>query len=202
MDNQLEICQHLVSCGYAYFEYIDTLRHNLTYYDNKIDENKPETCLSIEEDYSFLEIHENNSNDYDTFDDDDEEINNAYSAIKNNFKSIDDTLEDSIDVKNILEDIKEIDIMQEEKNDNDRESVDQNTYEVDNESSFMKFCLNSNEVIEGTLCNVTGPTLMTLMIIKIGGIDITLSKDEMQTVMFKECAMLQTINTILPGKQY
>jgi len=67
------------------------------------------------------------------------------------------------------------------------------------ESDYSKFCLERNEVFEGTMCRVTGPTSLTLMITKIGGVDLSDSKNNMHKVISEKCSTLPQPNHIIPG---
>lgn len=86
-------------------------------------------------------------------------------------------------------------------NNNDEQSdVETQCAEPEESSGFFSFCLvDTNEVVEGTLCKVISPVRMTLMIKKIGGIDISESKNVMQTDMIKKCAVLPPLDKIVPG---
>lgn len=197
MDKQSNFCQHLVSCGYAYFTYIDTLKLDLLEPDcnDKNNDNQPE-CLEIERETALESIQYANSTDDSLIDE-----------IDNDYKTIDDNNRKIVGIQNVEQKLenynKEIQIMQKIQN-NIKENSQEKANKVDDKSKFMKFCLNvnSNEVIEGILCNVTGPTRMILLIVKIGGVDITLSKDEMQVAMLNECTMLPALDKIIPGKKY
>lgn len=64
---------------------------------------------------------------------------------------------------------------------------------------FSKFCMR-NKVVEGMLCGVVEPTILTLVIEKISGFNVTLMKDKMHTMMFKKCSHLPALENIIPGK--
>lgn len=66
-------------------------------------------------------------------------------------------------------------------------------------SGYSRFYLDSNEVVEGTLCRVNSPDRITMMIERIDGIDITESKQNMQTAMLNKCAELPVLDDIVPG---
>lgn len=66
-------------------------------------------------------------------------------------------------------------------------------------SDYSRFCLNSNEVVRGTLCEVISPVCMTLMIETIDGIDITATKKTMQSSMYQQCPELPVLKEIVPG---
>lgn len=65
---------------------------------------------------------------------------------------------------------------------------------------FSKVGLKFNDVIEASLCKVVGPTRMTLIIKKIGGIDLTIYKEEMNEMLMKSASMPK-LDKIVPGKQ-
>ncbi|XP_029343661.1 uncharacterized protein LOC100158953 [Acyrthosiphon pisum] len=67
------------------------------------------------------------------------------------------------------------------------------------ESDYSKFCLERNEVVEGTMCRITGPTSLTLVITKIGGVDLIVAKNNMHKVMSDKCSTLPPPNHIKPG---
>lgn len=82
-------------------------------------------------------------------------------------------------------------------------STDCSTVEFDDsedETDYTHFSLETNEVFEGTLCSVTGPTSMTLIISKVGGVNIKASKDELQKMMYEKCPNLPILDKIIPGK--
>jgi len=67
------------------------------------------------------------------------------------------------------------------------------------ESDYSKFCLEPNEVVEGTMCRITGPTSLTLVITKIGGVDLSVAKNNMHKVISDKCSTLPPLNHIIPG---
>ncbi|CAI6344252.1 unnamed protein product [Macrosiphum euphorbiae] len=67
------------------------------------------------------------------------------------------------------------------------------------ESDYSKFCLERNEVVEGTMGRITGPTSLTLVINKIGGVDLSIAKNDMHKVIFNKCSTLPPPNHIVPG---
>lgn len=70
-----------------------------------------------------------------------------------------------------------------------------------NTTVFSKFCLKSvKKVIEGTMCDIIGPTRMRLLINSVNGVDITKIKDQMHTNMFNECANLPALENFGPGE--
>jgi len=81
----------------------------------------------------------------------------------------------------------------------DSGSVSSMMFDDDEECGYSKFCLGHNETVEGTVCRVSGPTSLTLMIMKIGGVDLSASKDKMYNVMYNKCGALPPIDRIVPG---
>lgn len=69
----------------------------------------------------------------------------------------------------------------------------------DEESGYLKFCLEPNVVAEGSLCRITGPTSLTLVITKIGGVDLSLVKDKMYQAMLDKCSALPPLDHVIPG---
>lgn len=67
------------------------------------------------------------------------------------------------------------------------------------ENGYSKFCLERNEVVEGTMSRITGPTSLTLVIMKIGGVDLNVAKNKMHEVMSDKCSTLPPLNHIIPG---
>lgn len=67
------------------------------------------------------------------------------------------------------------------------------------ESGYSKFCLERNEVVEGTMSRITGPTSLTLVIMKIGGVDLSVAKNKMHNEMSDKCSTLLPLNHIIPG---
>lgn len=174
---------------------------NLSLICNDVNNDNHSECSKIEDTASeSIQQYENCKDDelIDEIDSNYKFINNDYEVINDDYKISDDIQK----VENNLPDYyTEVQVMREGL-DNNKESSKQNVNEVGNESKFMKFCLNlnSNEVIEGILSSVTSPTQMILLIVKIGGVNITLSKDEMQKAMFNECDILPALEKITPGK--
>jgi len=68
------------------------------------------------------------------------------------------------------------------------------------ESGYLKFCLEPNVVAEGSMCRVTGPTSLTLVITKISGVDLSVAKDKMYRAMLDKCGALPPLDLhIIPG---
>lgn len=67
------------------------------------------------------------------------------------------------------------------------------------ESGYSKFCLERNEVVEGTMSRIIGPTSLTLVIMKIGGVDLNVAKNKMHELMSDKCSTLPPLNHIVPG---
>jgi len=67
------------------------------------------------------------------------------------------------------------------------------------ESGYSKFCLEPNEVAEGSMCRITGPTSLTLVITKISGVDLSVAKDKMYQAMLDKCSALPPLDHIIPG---
>jgi len=86
-----------------------------------------------------------------------------------------------------------------EQNHPDVSDLKENNIEVTS-LNYSKVGLKFNDVIEASLCKVVGPTRMTLIIKKIGGIDLTIYKEEMNKMLMK-CASMPKLDRIVPGKQ-
>lgn len=76
---------------------------------------------------------------------------------------------------------------------------DNRDHEYDVDTRFSKFSL-SNQVVEGTLCDVVGPTQIIVMITKVDGVVILKSKDEMHQSMYKKCPKLPKLENYIPGE--
>lgn len=248
MKNKYEqdICQYLVTSGYAFFNYVDEKCINLVDFEdmpkaNLLGKSEPiksfqpiaENTESEEEfDHSFndesssiqsffYEI-ENDDNDDDDDDsihntsykvenDDDCTLNTSYKVEHGNIHSTSSEREvkntDGVHVVSSECEIKNYGSMSnvssecEMKNEDWVRSADMvKVSDSEDEYGYLKFSLETSEVFEGTLCSVTGPTNMTLMIMKIGGVDIGVSKDTMQRKLYEICTKLPALHKIIPGK--
>jgi hypothetical protein len=85
-----------------------------------------------------------------------------------------------------------------EYGDDERSTADEGS-DAEESSDYLRFCLNSNEVVEGKLSRVISPIRVTLTIERIDGIDITVSKHSMQTTMLDKCPKLPVLDNIAPG---
>lgn len=70
------------------------------------------------------------------------------------------------------------------------------------EFGYSKFCLEANVVFEGTVCRITGPTSLMLVITKIGGADLSVSKERMYNEMYNKCGTLPPLDHIVPGMKH
>lgn len=70
------------------------------------------------------------------------------------------------------------------------------------ESGYSKFCLEANEVFEGTMCRITGPTSLRLVITKMGGADLSVTKDRMFNEMYNKCGTLPPLDHTVPGMKH
>lgn len=74
--------------------------------------------------------------------------------------------------------------------------------EEEQEFGYSKFCLEANEVFEGTMCRITGPTSFMLVITKVGGADLSVTKDRMYNEMYNKCGTLPPLDPIVPGMKH
>lgn len=82
-----------------------------------------------------------------------------------------------------------------------RESVVSAGVKCDRVLSFSKTSFKLSEVIEGSLCEVTAPTRMILLIEKISGVDLTVPKEEMHNdIMQAQCSKLPRLDSVSTGE--
>lgn len=208
---ELDICQYLVSSGHAFFNYVDAKYLSLVDFKDTPEVNLLNKSGSIK---SFQQISKNTGSEEEF----DLSFNEESSSVQScSFYEIEN--DDNGSIHNTLYKVENDNncILNSYKIDNGRIHSAANEYEIKNEDcvhsidivevsegeeeyGFLKFSLETNEIFEGTLCSVMGPTSMTLMIMKIGGVDIKVSKDKMHEEMYKKCPELPALNEIIPGK--
>lgn len=176
---QSDVIQYLVSFNHARFNYVDVANLSLLAYD--------------EDSFKTDELGN----------DDDEGSNSSAPSVTSLGTLQDDGAEESDGeykrsggggggMSNVVEDgaVEDYDdVKMEETLDADQQQ----------ELDYMTFCLKPDEVLEGLLCNVTGPNRMTLMVKKIDGFDLSPIKDEMQSELNELCEKLPELDNVVTG---
>lgn len=182
IDHNLDVLQYLVTEKKAYFEYVSPSILNLVDTDeiNNDDADDDSNCYAADDNgYDDCTTYVDGGSIYD----DGGLIYNERGQTCDEFESIlDNRLTYALD----KEPASGVGAISEEEDD-------------DEESGFLKFCLEPKEVIEGTMCRITGPTSLTLVITKIGGVDLSVAKDNMCKVMQEKCNALPPLDRIIPG---
>lgn len=181
---QSDIVQYLVSTNYVHFNHVDKINLNLL--ENADLSETNELLGDIVDKEIHCDISSNTS--YCTFEEDVDAVEVIQNEYEINYRvpSVDSAEERIDDASDYYDAFKmEVD----------------SCNAVEQENDYMKFCLNSNEVIEGLLCNVMGPTRMTLIVKKIDGYDLDPKKDEMQSEINNKCNRLPELTEIVPGER-
>jgi hypothetical protein len=184
VQNQVEVCQYLVTNKIAYFEYVSPSNLEL------VDTDEENIGDASEKNYYYdndVEIY--NDGDVETYDN-----RNGQTHCVSDGQTYDEyesTYDNGMMAAYSV-------------NDERRKSVGAQNASVtipddDEESGYSKFCLEVNEVIEGTMCRITGPTSLTLMITKSGGADLSVAKDQMYNIIYDKCGALPPLDHIVPG---
>jgi len=212
VQNQVEVCQYLVTNKIAYFEYVspsnlelvDTDEENY-YYDNDVEiyndgdvetyDNGNGQTHCVSDGQTYDDGDEQTFNDSRLIWDDGEQTFNDSRLICDDGGQTYDEYESTYD--NGMMAAYSVD--DERRRSVGAQNASATMPDDDEESGYSKFCLEVNEVIEGTMCRVTGPTSLTLMITKIGGADLSVAKDQMYNIIYDKCGTLPPLDHIIPG---
>ncbi|KAE9534553.1 hypothetical protein AGLY_008643 [Aphis glycines] len=246
IQQQLDVCQYLVTNKLAHFEYIttsiielmdtdeeekDDATDNNYYNDDDSGEiyNEGEQTYddvggtNNDDEQTYNNIGETNNDDEHTYNnigetnnDDEQTYNNIEKTNNDNEQTYNNIGETNNNDEQIYNNIGETNSVYESTYDNRSmagHSVDDKRWnsvdalssasamilDEEEEFGYSKFCLEANEVFEGTMCRITGPTSLMLVITKIGGADLSVTKNRMYNEMYNKCGTLPPLDHIVPG---
>uniref|UniRef100_A0A2S2NKN9 RING finger protein n=2 Tax=Schizaphis graminum TaxID=13262 RepID=A0A2S2NKN9_SCHGA len=221
VQNEVEVCQYLVTNKIAYFEYVspsnlelvDTDEENIVdaseknyYYDNNVEiyndgdvetysdgngqtfNDSRQTCDDGEQTYY--------NGGQICYDGDEQTCDNGEQTCDNGEQTYDE-YESTYD--NGMMTAYSVDDDERRSSVGATQNASATMPDDGEESGYPKFCLEVNEIVEGTMCRVTGPTSLTLMITKIGGVDLSVVKDQMYNIIYDKCGTLPPLDPIVPG---
>lgn len=204
IQQQLDVCQYLVTNKLAHFEYIPTSIIELADMDEEKEDDATDNNYYNDDDGG--EFYDEGGQTYDDVGKTNDNGEQAYNNIG----------ETNSDDEQTYNNIEETNSVSESTYDNRSmagHSVDDKPWnsvdalssalsvilDEEEESGYSKFCLEANEVFEGTMCRITGPTSLRLVITKMGDADLSVTKDRMYNEMYNKCGTLPPLDPIVPG---
>ncbi|XP_025195551.1 RING finger protein 17-like isoform X2 [Melanaphis sacchari] len=195
IQDHIDVCQYLVTNKFAFFEYVSSSIIDLV----PDDEN------------NFHATDDSNYDDYGQTNDDSEQTNgdggqtNGDGGQTNGDggQTNDDDGQTYVEYESIFDNATMMTTYSvDDEQGNNVSTLNTSAVMLDDgeESDYLKFCLEVNEVIEGTMCRINGPTSFTLMITKIGGADFSVAKNQMYNMIYDKCGTLPPLDHVVPGR--
>lgn len=182
-----DICQYLVTCHHAYFDYIDP--SNLNLLDDK-NQSDADECF----DENSIRSQTSNKNIFLTKKcDSNDHIKDGKSSVQ--------SVTRVVDVKVMNKDKRTVHAkFNGNTDDSENTTINIANYFGNKDPSGYFHFLLKNIVVEGTLGDVVEPTKIVLIVEKINGVSIKFLKEEMNENLLKKCVKLPILDKIIPGK--